>query len=545
MSTKKEKADKPITYRLEHLNKTDFNLLLILVIFGLILLAWSHRFIQDDAFISFRYAQNLIEGYGLVWNPNERIEGYTNFLWTLLMSFGISIGIDPVSFSYTLGLIFFILTLTFTYKTSYLLMTSRVAGVITVILLGTNYTFSSFATGGLETQMQASLFIASCFFVLEGWILKSWTTTRIALLSGLITLTLLTRLDSAILSIVIVSIPVITIFRGHTVWASRMKLLFMLTAPILIVVGGWFFWKLSYYGDILPNSFYIKVATETSITRGLNYLYLFTLSYLLFPFPFIWIAAVKELFKKSNLQIVILCLIFTLWLSYVVKIGGDFMEFRFLVPSLPLFFIVLGWLIFQYIKRTALQVALVVLIPIGSFYHGSTFKYNIEDGIEDIRQLHGHLINPYENWIGIGKVLGKMFKDDTSLVIGTTAAGAIPYYSGLKTIDMLGVNDRWIADSGYFIGFVPGHQRIAPFEYLLKRKVNLVISHPLVLKRTSRVQHIPLLPKNPGDDLSETQIMEIPLDTEYKFVVLYLAQSAVVDSAIKMYNWKAYKAAIR
>ena len=49
-------------------------------------LAWQHRFLQDDAFISFRYARNLATGHGLVWNPGERVEGYTNFLWTLLMA---------------------------------------------------------------------------------------------------------------------------------------------------------------------------------------------------------------------------------------------------------------------------------------------------------------------------------------------------------------------------------------------------------------------------------------------------------------------------
>src|SRR5574341_680160 len=39
----------------------------------------------DDAYISFRYAQNAIRGYGLVFNPGERVEGFTNFLWTAMM----------------------------------------------------------------------------------------------------------------------------------------------------------------------------------------------------------------------------------------------------------------------------------------------------------------------------------------------------------------------------------------------------------------------------------------------------------------------------
>src|SRR3990170_7632302 len=40
----------------------------------------------DDALISLRYAWNLSHGAGLVWNPGEYVEGYSNFLMTLFMS---------------------------------------------------------------------------------------------------------------------------------------------------------------------------------------------------------------------------------------------------------------------------------------------------------------------------------------------------------------------------------------------------------------------------------------------------------------------------
>ena len=40
----------------------------------------------DDAMVGMRYAKNLAAGYGLVWNPGEYVEGYTNTLWVLYMS---------------------------------------------------------------------------------------------------------------------------------------------------------------------------------------------------------------------------------------------------------------------------------------------------------------------------------------------------------------------------------------------------------------------------------------------------------------------------
>lgn len=57
---------------------------LVLLLAALLILAWKNRFIQDYAFISFRYAYNLAHGQGLVWNSDDSIEGYTNFLWLLM-----------------------------------------------------------------------------------------------------------------------------------------------------------------------------------------------------------------------------------------------------------------------------------------------------------------------------------------------------------------------------------------------------------------------------------------------------------------------------
>src|SRR5438093_8754 len=69
------------------------------------------RFVTDDAFISFRYAKNLVSGYGLVFNPGEKVEGYTNFLWTVLLGSGFKFSLDPVILSEVLGIFFYACTL--------------------------------------------------------------------------------------------------------------------------------------------------------------------------------------------------------------------------------------------------------------------------------------------------------------------------------------------------------------------------------------------------------------------------------------------------
>ena len=70
---------------------------LVLLLSLALLLLLASRFFDhtvDDAFISYRYARNLVEGHGLVWNVGQRVEGYTDFLWVVLISGALAVGID-------------------------------------------------------------------------------------------------------------------------------------------------------------------------------------------------------------------------------------------------------------------------------------------------------------------------------------------------------------------------------------------------------------------------------------------------------------------
>ncbi len=59
-------------------------------------LARYRTYLLDDTFIGLRYARNLVEGHGLVFNPGERVEGYSNFLYVLVAALFLGLGIDPV-----------------------------------------------------------------------------------------------------------------------------------------------------------------------------------------------------------------------------------------------------------------------------------------------------------------------------------------------------------------------------------------------------------------------------------------------------------------
>ncbi len=512
----------------------------------LIILAWSNRFIQDDAFISFRYADNLARGNGLVWSGEEGVEGYTNFLWTVLMSIPLRMGIDPVPFSFIVGLACFAGSLILTYRLGALLF-SRMAGLITTIVLGVNHTFSAYATGGLETSLQACLFVACIYILARSIRTHSWNPGTLALLSVLLGAAILTHVDSALLSIVCIPAALIFVLSGTATRRKKFLGMACLLTPCTALVGGWLIWKYRYYGDILPNSFYVKAATATSMRRGLRYLYLFVSQYWLFPLVILGMIELRALRRKENSIILIVLVLIGLWSAYVVKVGGDFMEFRLIVPILPLIFIVIAWLVFEHVQRREVQITLVVILLLGSLQHSYSFKHRYNRyGIDTIGELHAHIRDRDQNWAEIGSVLGRSFGHDPAVTVATTACGAIDFYSRLTIIDMYGLNDRWIAKHGIVFGTRPGHQRMASIGYLIARKVNLMISHPLMFPTNEAIDYTventrEILGIQGGGRIpDDSMILEIPIDREWKLVSLYLTRNPLVDDAIERNSWNTY-----
>ena len=54
----------------------------------------ANAWIGDDAYITFRVVDNFVHGYGLTFNPDERVQAYTHPLWMLLLSAAYAITSD-------------------------------------------------------------------------------------------------------------------------------------------------------------------------------------------------------------------------------------------------------------------------------------------------------------------------------------------------------------------------------------------------------------------------------------------------------------------
>lgn len=502
---------------------------------------------MDDAFISFRYADNLATGEGLVWNPDERVEGYTNFLWVILMAGGLLIGLPPENFSIILAAVIHPVLLLLVFSLSRLILDNRGRSLIVMVLVGFNHTVAAFATSGLETSLQTALFLAAAYILTHGS-QKGWTRSLTAVFSLVLNLALLTRPDSVILVIA----ALVGYFRLKR--DINHKDLLILAMPFLLISVPYVIWKVNFYGSLLPNTFYAKIHDLSGIRFGLFQLYQYIQSYLLVPFIVILVWNIKAVFRDAPLA-GYLGLFSLTWICYWILAGGDLMEFRVYAPVIPFILLLIVFVIGFNISEQWLRIALLAVLLFGSFHNRLAFGRIIAGwGVETTDQLTGHLTAPGENWIGIGKSLGRLFDgSDVSIAIG--AAGAVPYYSRLKTVDFMGLNDRAVPRIGDKLGPVPGHRIVAPLEYLVDRRVNLVLNPSnLIFNRQQlrfwlmdvgwhemRAFYINVDRPVNGELFNQATLIGLPIDNETVIFAWYLTPHPDVERVIDENNLRVVK----
>jgi arabinofuranosyltransferase len=438
-----------------------------------------------------------------------------------------------------------------TYSLAKLIFTDFRYSLIAIFFLATNYTFSAYMTGGLETQLQCFLIISTAFMIFKA-LSREQPDKMHLLLAGVFTaLAILTRLDSGLLCGILI---VYFLFAAYGKQDYKIKTVvvygLVIAGPILILVVPWLLWKYSYYGNLLPNPFYLKAnGFSFSIFRsGIAYVGSFFASYYLFPFFLAILIHYKNIKADKFLLLLFISIVF--WIIYIIKVGGDFMEYRFFVPILPFIMILVTWSV-TLISTRWLKIVLSFMVVAGSFSHFILF--NGFRGIESVKVLHDDVVSGQPNWALVGIRLGEIFQGKgINVTIATTTAGAVPYYSGLKTIDMLGLNDPWIARFGESTGqfYRPGHNKWGKLDYYLKVKANLIVGLPQIREKgrspgtncfslkefgnfhiaALKIQELP-----PG-----TQVIEIPLDDHYNFYVLYLVPLPGIDRWIREEKLKTF-----
>ena len=322
----------------------------------IVLTAW----VSDDAFITFRSIENFIHGYGLVFNVLERVQTFTHPLWMLLQSFVYALtgwfnppfGLNQLFFwniiiSLSLSLLAVVL---YSFKVA----SSANMAVLGLLALILSKAFIDYSTSGLENPL--SYFLAVCFF---GFFLTSQHRNRqYAMgLGFLASLGILNRMDT-----ILIYMPVL----GLVVWQSsnrRKTVLSMFIGLLPIVL--WELFSLFYYGTPFPNTASAKldtgIQTFTLLKQGayyfLNSLHLDTLTLVVIAL------AIALAVISKNVQRIAIALGITLYLCYILYIGGDFMSGRYL--ALPLIVAVILLSTFEVRSTKLFGTSLIAILAIG------------------------------------------------------------------------------------------------------------------------------------------------------------------------------------
>ncbi len=298
----------------------------------LIVLAWlvsAAWFLCDDAFISFRYARNLVEGHGLVFNPGERVEGYTNFLWVLeLAALWKVFGLRPENVAPWLSVLCTIGTLAAVIWWAAALSGLRRRGLVIWMALGLLCSSATFAVwtsgGGLETR-QFTLLV-----VLAVVCLSVHTDSRRGLLAASLSLAAAacTRPEG-----LLIAVCCFGWFVAQRIVAARrlrvdVRELSWLVLPFVALVGVQFLFRYGYYGEWLPNTYYAK-HVRPWYESGFNYLWAAAIEtglYLLIPLAAL--AMRRAWRERGDLRLLLPLVCIVPHMAYVFRIGGDYFEYR-------------------------------------------------------------------------------------------------------------------------------------------------------------------------------------------------------------------------
>lgn len=290
--------------------------LVLLVLFGLLVVVLARTaWVSDDAYISFRSADNLVNGYGLRWNVAERVQAFTNPLWTLVFAalyvatkdaFAVAIGLSLVLSLAVAGLV------------SLRWVRDPWAGAAALALLLSSRAFVDYSSSGLENPLIHLLLVT---FFLVG---RVEPPSRRLLVQSLIAgLAAFNRLDS-----VVILLPALV----WSWWSTPRRftgLRGVVTgfAPFIL----WEAFATFYFGSPVPNTAFAKLSTgipsSELMAQGLRY---FANSFATDPLTLLTIACglAAGLIVRTPARLAAVAGI-ALHLAYTAKVGGDFMSGRF------------------------------------------------------------------------------------------------------------------------------------------------------------------------------------------------------------------------
>lgn len=400
---------------------------------------WQNReFIIDDAFIEFRFARNLMHGYGLVWNPGETPrENYSNFLSILLFAPALYLKFDPIVVSKIIGIICALLTAWLVYLTCGSKGISRPAAVLASCLYLTVPALALHALSGLQTTLFCAVVFFFFFCTVKARTKNSASWYVLLFIAYL--LTVLARPEG----IFFASALLIFVCFYHNKNTSRPTPLFVIFCMACFIIGAFYaLWKRIYFGSFIPSSFLVKIGNPWCLP-GKAEAILFILHYpLFFICAFLGTMVSNRKSAIGAYAVFFALLIMTTYLFNCHLLG---FESRFFMPTLP-FILLLSTDAFELflasISNRRLQflflLACLLLTNPANINPPGTVFVQIRKFLFRSREI------PEKSWthfdINIAVQLSKI-KNAARLIVVAEDSGAIGYYSGCKVIDPIGLTN--------------------------------------------------------------------------------------------------------
>lgn len=435
----------------------------IAFILGLIHALIYRAFQPDDTFIYLTYVKNFVLGNGFTYN-GELVEGYSGALWTFLVGILSLTHADPLTISKLIG------------WASYL-------GIGALLLLGSKYApdtrqlrlpmllilfafppLALWASGAMETVLFTLTITAATLVYYGGRVAKP--SNKLLLAAGLLFgLTSLSRPEGFALIGIVPAFEVVLLLAKRK---GGVKSLTLVLTPYLVITGSMFLVRHHVYGLYFPVTVGAKTGNLAwQILLGKHYIKSLFRDYpLLLPALVVSVVCIVTKRKADFLLAILLAGLITGYVAFCLLVGGDWMlGYRFLVPVIPasILLITLGF-------RRLPASGVLLLILAGTFVVPTT----------QLRSQALAQAQSDEGDIKMGKYIASLNLPKTTQ-LAVIDAGAIAYYSGLPTIDMIGLNNAHIAmlDGGFLQKY--------DNEYVLKAKPDIVQFHTFEAKNGFRL----------------------------------------------------------
>lgn len=473
----------------------------------------------DDAMISMRYARHLAEGHGLVWNLGEPpVEGYSNFLWTVWMAalHRLPVAVARTSLAVMLSGAALLLALVWIVAATARTLTGvrrSWAGLFAVVLTAFSFPLVYWTLRGMEVGLLAFLAALGTLFAF-----RLEEERRPALLLGLglcLGALALTRDDAVAITAILAAYAVVKAPDRR----ARILTAVVLLAALAIPKGLHTAYRWSFYGDVLPNTYYLKLGGSPFAERIGRGLLTFgsALTQHLFPLLAAGGLLLASLLRRGRERVLrdrvlLLAALFLVQAAYSIYVGGDAWEYmrmanRYVAVALPALALLAGlglarlgeaggpapralglalglgtlagglWNVAEKVSEGLATprdlawggaFAVLGMILTGIFLHGRVPRAQLAWAFAVWALVNGKwslqwvLDNAYEIPMNIQMTrVGLLIRDSTDprARIAVTAAGSTPYFSERPTVDILGKCDSRIARLPRVRAFMPGHDK--------------------------------------------------------------------------------------